>query len=169
MGFSACKCKKNWHGNASQRLGIVANYIFCRKPCTAECIHKNSLCFREGLTDFDYRKLPDRPGGIPNASQRGWAQYKAKHPDEFKSPLRPARENMDVRDEDLRQMQGESLIFQLHQKASKINVICDMFLLARARWRLPSTLCHYKYLLCTRGSIPGVVWAVLHVGEHYFH
>ncbi|KAL1433023.1 hypothetical protein MTO96_002002 [Rhipicephalus appendiculatus] len=59
----------------------------------------------EGLADFDYRKPPDRPGGISNASQRGWAQYKAKHPDEFKSPLRPARENMDVRDEDLRQMQ----------------------------------------------------------------
>ncbi|KAH6934910.1 hypothetical protein HPB50_001831 [Hyalomma asiaticum] len=62
----------------------------------------------EGLADFDYRKPPDRPGGFTNASQRGWAQYKAKHPDEFKSPLRPARENMDVRDEDLRQMQDSA-------------------------------------------------------------
>ncbi|KAH9383485.1 hypothetical protein HPB48_024994 [Haemaphysalis longicornis] len=59
----------------------------------------------EGLADFDYRKPPDRPGVVSNASQRGWAQYKAKHPDEFKSPLRPARENMDVRDEDMRQLQ----------------------------------------------------------------
>lgn len=51
------------------------------------------------LGDFDYRR-----GGTNSVSQRGWAQYKAAHPDEYKSPLRPARENMDGRDEDLRQL-----------------------------------------------------------------
>ncbi|CAN8006400.1 unnamed protein product [Ixodes hexagonus] len=50
------------------------------------------------LGDFDYRK------GANSASRQGWAQYKAAHPDEYKSPLRPARENMDGRDEDLRQL-----------------------------------------------------------------
>ncbi|KAM7300430.1 pre-mRNA cleavage complex 2 protein Pcf11 isoform X4 [Ixodes scapularis] len=52
------------------------------------------------LGDFDYRKGP----GANSTSQRGWAQYKATHPDEYKNPLRPARENMDGRDEDLRQL-----------------------------------------------------------------
>ncbi|CAN8012545.1 unnamed protein product [Ixodes pacificus] len=38
------------------------------------------------LGDFDYRKGP----GANSTSQRGWAQYKAAHPDEYKNPLRPA-------------------------------------------------------------------------------
>ncbi|XP_064482248.1 pre-mRNA cleavage complex 2 protein Pcf11-like isoform X2 [Ornithodoros turicata] len=50
------------------------------------------------LGDFDYRR--------PENSARGWAQYKAAHPDEFKSPLRPARENMDGREQHFRPPPG---------------------------------------------------------------
>lgn len=46
-----------------------------------------------GNQDQDYR-CKERDSKINNHHQ-GWAQYKAVHPDEFKSPLRPARENME--------------------------------------------------------------------------
>ncbi|XP_023244740.1 uncharacterized protein LOC111642603 [Centruroides sculpturatus] len=50
-----------------------------------------------GIQDQDYRQISQMSdlNLDKNVNQKGWAQYKAIHPDEFKSPLRPSRENMD--------------------------------------------------------------------------
>ncbi|XP_067140443.1 pre-mRNA cleavage complex 2 protein Pcf11 [Centruroides vittatus] len=50
-----------------------------------------------GIQDQDYRQISQMSdiNLDKNVKQKGWAQYKAIHPDEFKSPLRPSRENMD--------------------------------------------------------------------------
>ncbi|XP_076321065.1 pcf11 cleavage and polyadenylation factor subunit isoform X2 [Tachypleus tridentatus] len=63
-----------------------------------------------GKKDQDYRQFPMGQLLSPKSpAQQGWAQFKASHPDEYKIPLRPARENMDgpfhlgTKDQDLRQ------------------------------------------------------------------
>ncbi|XP_013794587.1 pre-mRNA cleavage complex 2 protein Pcf11-like [Limulus polyphemus] len=63
-----------------------------------------------GKKDQDYRQFPMGQLLPPKSpAQQGWAQFKASHPDEYKIPLRPARENMDgpfqlgTKDQDLRQ------------------------------------------------------------------
>lgn len=94
------------------------------EPPTKKAKDERKLDNLFGIQDQDYRQISQMSdlNLDKNGNHKGWAQYKAIHPDEFKSPLRPSRENMDASMDKMSEREHEESLqrFDFHPNDPRI-------------------------------------------------